>query len=44
MCSPWKMTFTLAPLAPLTMNSPYKQKLCHGRKFPIILMILGCAP
>jgi hypothetical protein len=23
MCNPWKRTFTLAPLAPLTVTSPH---------------------
>jgi hypothetical protein len=27
MCRPWKRTFTLAPLFPLNVNSPYKQNL-----------------
>jgi hypothetical protein len=29
MCSPWKRTFTLAPLAPLTMFSPWGHVFAH---------------
>jgi hypothetical protein len=34
MCSPWKKTFTMAPLAPLIVISPYCYKLFPSNNAP----------
>jgi hypothetical protein len=42
MCSPWKRTFTLAPLTPLTMFSSIRKKsICEASKAHAINRILG---